>query len=41
MPNINKTRKTGGGAYMRMGLESDVFFCLHVGGPITRGGGGF
>ena len=23
-----------------MGLWSDVFFCLHVGGPITRGGGG-
>ena len=23
-----------------MGLQSDVFFCLHVGGPITGEGGG-
>ena len=23
-----------------MGLSWDVFFCLHVGGPITGGGGG-
>ena len=31
--NINKTRKTVGGAYIRMGLQSDDFFCFHVGGP--------
>ena len=36
MADINKTRKTGGGANNQM-----YFFCFHVvGGPITGGEGG-